>query len=78
MLPANTTDAHRPLRTDHQLPSVLSHVESRTVGIDYTFRYAGKLTRSRRMTFGQVCAEVSSAWRNVGMARPRQSPKTGQ
>jgi transposase len=43
VLPANTTDAHRPLGPDHQLSSVLSHVESRTVGNDYTFRYAGKL-----------------------------------
>jgi hypothetical protein len=43
VLPANTTDAHRPLGPNHQLSSVLSHVESRTVGNDYTFRYAGKL-----------------------------------
>ena len=43
VLPANATDAHRPLGPDHQLPSALSHVESRTVANDYTFRYAGKL-----------------------------------
>jgi hypothetical protein len=43
VLAANATDAHRPLGPDHQLPSALSHVESRTVANDYTFRYAGKL-----------------------------------
>jgi hypothetical protein len=43
VLAANATDAHRPLGPDHQLSSVLSHVEVRTVANDYTFRYAGKL-----------------------------------
>ena len=36
--PANATDAHRPLGPEHDLDSILSHVETRTVGQDYTLR----------------------------------------
>jgi transposase len=36
--PANPVDAHRPLGPQHDLAAILSRVESRTVGNDYTFR----------------------------------------
>ena len=37
--PANPTDAHRPLRAEHDLAAILSHVEARVVANDYTIRY---------------------------------------
>ena len=40
--PAKGTDAHRPLRGEHDLAAILSHVEERVVAHDYTIRYAGK------------------------------------
>jgi transposase len=40
---ASPADAHRPLSTDHNLASALSHVEARHVGNDYTFQFAGRL-----------------------------------
>ena len=41
--PANETDAHRPLGKEHDLASILSHVEQRVIGEDYTIRYGGRL-----------------------------------
>ena len=35
----NPTDAHRPLGSQHDLAAILSHVESRVVADDYTFRF---------------------------------------
>ncbi len=40
--PAKGTDAHRPLRGEHDLAAILSHVEERVVANDYTVRYAGQ------------------------------------
>jgi hypothetical protein len=40
---ANETDAHRPLGREHDLASILSHVEQRVIGEDYTIRYGGRL-----------------------------------
>jgi len=40
--PANRSDAHRPLRAEHDLAAILSHVEERCVAADYTLRYQGK------------------------------------
>jgi hypothetical protein len=40
--PANPTDAHRPLGAEHDLAAILSHVEERVVGNDYTIRYNNK------------------------------------
>jgi len=40
--PANPTDAHRPLRAEHDLAAILSHVEERVVANDYTIRYNNK------------------------------------
>jgi hypothetical protein len=36
--PANHSDAHRPLRSQHHLAAILSHVEERVIRPDYTFR----------------------------------------
>lgn len=35
----NASDAHRPLRAEHDLAAILSHVEERVVANDYTIRY---------------------------------------
>jgi hypothetical protein len=43
VVPANPTDAHRPLGKGHDLAAILSHVEEREVTNDYTVRYDGKL-----------------------------------
>jgi DNA-binding Lrp family transcriptional regulator len=39
---ANATNAHRPLGAEHDLAAILSVVESRVVGNDYTLRWEGK------------------------------------
>ena len=41
--PASEVDAHRPLGQPYELASILSHVEQRVIGQDYTMRYAGRL-----------------------------------
>lgn len=48
VLPANPTDAHRPLGPEHDLASALSHVETRQVGNDYTLHYQGRLYQIAR------------------------------
>jgi transposase len=40
---AASTDAHRPLGTEHELAAILSQVEERVVTHDYTIRYQGKI-----------------------------------
>ena len=40
--PANPVDAHRPLGKQHDLAAILSRVEYRTVGNDYTMRIHGQ------------------------------------
>jgi biotin operon repressor len=40
--PANPTDAHRPLRQEHDLAAILSHVEQRTITNDYTIQFRGQ------------------------------------
>jgi len=47
-LPAGTTDAHRPLRAEHELAAILSQVEERIVTSDYTIRYQGKIYQIAR------------------------------
>ena len=42
VLPANPTDAHRPLGDEHDLAAALSRVETRQVDNDYTFRCDGR------------------------------------
>jgi hypothetical protein len=46
--PANATDAHRPLRGEHDLAAILSHVEERVVANDYTIRYDQKIYQLAR------------------------------
>jgi hypothetical protein len=41
--PSSPDDAHRPLDRSHSLAAALSHVETRQVRKDYTFRWNGKL-----------------------------------
>jgi hypothetical protein len=48
VVPAGSTDAHRPLRREHQLAAILSHVEERFVSTDYTLRYQGKIYQIAR------------------------------
>ncbi len=45
---ANPTDAHRPLRAEHDLAAILSHVEERVVANDYTIRYDRNLYQITR------------------------------
>jgi len=45
VLPANPTDAHRPLGTAHNLAASLSQVVTRQVDNDYTIRLDGKTYR---------------------------------
>jgi transposase len=45
---ANPDDAHRPLEKSHHLAASLSHVETRQVRDDYTFRWDGKLYQIER------------------------------
>jgi hypothetical protein len=46
--PASEADAHRPLGKEHDLASILSHVEQRVIGEDYTIRYASRLYQLSR------------------------------
>lgn len=39
----NATEAHRPMRAEDNLTSILSHVEERVVANDYTIRYNAKI-----------------------------------
>jgi transposase len=45
---AHSTDAHRPLRAEHDLAAILSQVEERVVTNDYTIRYEGKIYQMAR------------------------------
>ena len=47
-LPANPVDAHRPLGKEHDLAAILSRVEPRVVGNDYTLRINGCLYQIAR------------------------------
>jgi hypothetical protein len=48
VLPAGSSDAHRPLRAEHELAAILSLVEERIVSSDYTIRYQGKIYQIAR------------------------------
>lgn len=45
---ASDVDAHRRLDRHYDLASILSHVEQRVIGADYTIRYAGELYQVTR------------------------------
>ena len=47
-MPAEADDAHRPLGKQHSLASSLSHVETRSVGQDYTIRVGGRIYQIAR------------------------------
>jgi transposase len=47
--PANDDDAHRPLDKSHSLAASLSHVETRQVRNDYTFRWEGRFYQIGRV-----------------------------
>ena len=51
--PANREDAHRPLEGKHCLAAILSYVESRRVGNDYTIRFQSQVYQIERK---EVCA----------------------
>jgi DNA-binding Lrp family transcriptional regulator len=46
--PAHPVDAHRPLGKEHDLAAILSQVDQRVVGNDYTLRLQGRLYRIAR------------------------------
>lgn len=48
VVPANPTDAHRPLDTNCDLDAVLSVVETRQAASDYTIRFQGKVYQIAR------------------------------
>jgi transposase len=48
VVPANPTNAHRPLGPQHQLEAILSIVETRTVANDYTFQFDSKRYQIQR------------------------------
>jgi hypothetical protein len=58
--PACADNAHRPLEKSHDLAASLSHVETRQVRSDYTFRWEGKLYQIERaaITTGLRGADV--------------------
>jgi len=50
--PASEADAHRPLGKQHDLASILSHVEDRVIGENYTISYDGRLYKLDREQVG--------------------------
>jgi DNA-binding Lrp family transcriptional regulator len=48
VLPACCDDAHRQLSAEHDLDSILSHVEERVITNDYTIRFGGKILQIER------------------------------
>src|SRR5713101_4425730 len=49
---ASEVDAHRRLGKEHDLASILSYVEQRVTGEDYTIRYNGRLYQLKREQVG--------------------------
>src|SRR3954454_16179627 len=49
VVPACSDDAHRPLGKEHNLAAILSHVETRQVGNDYTIRFDNQLYQIQRI-----------------------------
>lgn len=56
--PAKPDDAHRPLDGKHHLAAILSHVESRGVGNDYTIRFQSQVYQIERK---DLCAGLRGA-----------------
>lgn len=57
-VPANASDAHRKLGSEHRLEASLSYVETRKVTNDYTIRYNGKIYQIERKS---VCTGLRGA-----------------
>ena len=58
VVPANPDDAHRPLHRSHHLAAILSHVENRQVGNDYTIRFQSQMYQMERQ---ELCAGLRGA-----------------
>ena len=58
VVPANPDDAHRPLHRSHNLAAILSHVENRRVGNDYTIRFQSQIYQMERQ---ELCAGLRGA-----------------
>lgn len=56
--PASPDHAHRPLHRSHNLAAILSHVESRQVGNDYTIRFQSKVYQIERK---ELCGGLRGA-----------------
>lgn len=56
--PANPDDAHRPLDRSHNLAAILSHVENRQVGNDYTIRFQSQIYQMERK---EICGGLRGA-----------------
>lgn len=56
--PASADDAHRALEKQHDLAAILSHVETRQVGHDYTIRFQSKVYQIERKA---ICAGLRGA-----------------
>src|SRR5258707_443022 len=56
--PASADDAHRPLEKQHDLAAILSYVENRHVGDDYTIRFQSKVYQIQRKA---ICAGLRGA-----------------
>ncbi len=65
---ANADDAHRPLDKSHNLAASLSHVETRQVRHDYTFRWDGKLYQIERQAITTGLRGATCGWRGGWMA----------
>src|SRR5208337_31539 len=89
--PANPTDAHRPLRAEHNLAAILSHVEERVVANDYTIRYdnvqyqitrrdirpglRGARVRVEERWDQTVCVRFRDEYLNVDVCDPQIRPQ---
>lgn len=57
--PASEVDAHRPVGKQQELASILSHVETRVIGQDYTVRYEGQLYQlAREQIRPRLCGQA--------------------
>ena len=56
--PASADDAHRPLEKQHDLAAILSYVENRHVGDDYTIRFQSRVYQIQRKA---ICAGLRGA-----------------
>lgn len=65
---ATDVDAHRPVGRRYDLASILSHVEQRVIGADYTIRYAAKLYQVTREQIRSGLRGQAVRWSSIWMA----------